>query len=69
MAGKKKVASPVHLNEYDRQYLKETIEQAGGCEVLSAAVCPTSAAPISLHGNACALFVLEEADTDSGTTP
>ena len=39
MAGKKKVASPVHLNEYDRQYLKDTIDQAGGCEVLSAALC------------------------------
>ena len=42
MAGKRKIASPVHLNEYDRQYLKETIEQAGGCEVLSAAVCVAS---------------------------
>lgn len=39
MAGRKKKASPVTLNEYDRQYLKNVIEQAGGNEVLSAAVC------------------------------
>ena len=39
MVGRKKKASPVTLNEYDRQYLKDVIEQAGGCEVCSAAVC------------------------------
>ena len=39
MVTRKKKASPVTLNEYDRQYLKEEIEQAGGSEVLSAAVC------------------------------
>ena len=39
MAPRKKKASPVTLNEYDRQYLSDVIEQAGGCEVTSAAIC------------------------------
>lgn len=38
MIARKKKASPVTLNEYDRQYLSEVIQQAGGNEVLSAAV-------------------------------
>ena len=39
MARTKKTVSPVRLNEYDRQYLAETIEMADGCEVLSACRC------------------------------
>ncbi len=39
MVTRKKKVSPVTLNEYDRQYLKDEIERAGGCEVTSAALC------------------------------